>query len=271
LGIAAVALSVPAFRHLRPRYDDLRRDWKLIVFYGLLPIAGAQLCYFQAVQRLSVAVALLLEYSGIVMVVGWMWVRHQQKPSRVTSAGAATAVVGLALVLDLIGDHHLSLIGVVWGLAAAVGLATYFVVSASHGEGRLPSLVVAWGGLSVGAVAMILAGISGVIRLRAPHTDVVLAHTKVSWLVPLLGIGLVAAAFAYVAGIAAARTLGARLASFVGLAEVLFATVYAWLLLGQKLTATQLIGGLLVLAGIALVRMGETPGSETSGPNEGYP
>jgi len=76
--------------------------------------------------------------------------------------------------------------------------------------------------------------------------------------VPLLGIGLLAAAFAYVAGIAAARALGAQLASFVGLSEVLFATIYAWLLLGQRLTATQLGGGALAVVGIALVRIGES-------------
>jgi drug/metabolite transporter (DMT)-like permease len=258
LVIAALALSGPAVHQLRSRPGVLRRDWKTVVFYGLVPIAGCQLCYFQAVQHLSVAVALLLEYSGALIVVGWMWARHHQKPSPTTAAGGAAAVAGLVLVLDLIGDHHLSLAGVLWGLGAAVGLAVYFVVSAQHGEGRLPALVVAWGGLSVGAVAMVVAGSAGVVRLHAPRTTVVLAHTRVSWLVPLLGIGLLAAAFAYVAGIAAARALGARLASFVGLAEVLFATVYAWLLLGQKLTATQLAGGALVVIGIAVVRMGES-------------
>jgi drug/metabolite transporter (DMT)-like permease len=258
LVIAALALSGPALRQLRSRPGALRRSWKTVVFYGLVPIAGCQLCYFQAVQHLSVAVALLLEYSGTLMVVGWMWARHHQRPSRITAAGAAAAIAGLVLVLDLIGDHHLSSVGVLWGLGAAVGLAVYFVVSARHDEGRLPALAVAWGGLSVGAVATLVAGAAGVVRLRAPHTTVVLAHTRVSWLVPLLGIGLLAAAFAYVAGIAAARALGPRLASFVGLVEVLFATIYAWLLLGQKLTTTQLGGGALVVVGIALVRIGES-------------
>ena len=65
---------------------------------------------------------------------------------------------------------------------------------------------------------------------------------------------------AYVAGIAAARVLGARLASFVGLSEVLFAIVFAWLLLGQTPAPVQLVGGLLVLAGIGLVRLDELRG-----------
>jgi drug/metabolite transporter (DMT)-like permease len=80
----------------------------------------------------------------------------------------------------------------------------------------------------------------------------------VSWLVPVIGLSLVAAAVAYAAGIAATRLLGARVASFVGLTEVLFAVLIAWLLLGQAPGALQLVGGLVVLAGITLVRAGDS-------------
>lgn len=233
--------------------------------YGLLAVAGAQLCYFQAIEHLSVAVALLLEYSGTILVVGWIWIRHHQAPSRTSTAGAAMALVGLALVLDLIGSHHLDPVGILWGLGAAVGLAAYFVVSADADE-SLPPIVVAWGGLSVGATAMAVAVAVGVLPWRAPLGEVVLAHARVSWLVPVLAIGLAAAAFAYAAGIAAARLLGARLASFVGLAEVLFAAAYAWLLVGERLGWVQLGGGVLVAAGIALVRLGEPAPDEAAVP-----
>ena len=47
----------------------------------------------------------------------------------------------------------------------------------------------------------------------------------------------------YIAGIGAARRLGARLASFIGMAEVLFAILFAWLLLGQLPTPVQFLGG----------------------------
>jgi drug/metabolite transporter (DMT)-like permease len=55
----------------------------------------------------------------------------------------------------------------------------------------------------------------------------------------------------------AARSLGSKLASFVGLTEVLFAVLFAWLLLGQLPTVVQLIGGVLIVAGVALVRVDE--------------
>jgi drug/metabolite transporter (DMT)-like permease len=93
--------------------------------------------------------------------------------------------------------------------------------------------------------------------MSASTDDVDFAGHQVSWLVPVVGLSLVAAAIAYVAGIAATRILGSKLASFVGLTEVLFAVLFAWLLLGEVPTAMQLLGGMLILAGVALVRIDE--------------
>jgi drug/metabolite transporter (DMT)-like permease len=253
--IAAIVLTVPGLLALRGH--SLRgRALRSITVYGVVAVAGAQLCYFNAVQHLSVAVALLLEYSGILLVVLWMWARHSHRPRRLTLAGGATALAGLVLVLDLAGSHHLDIAGVLWGLGAAVGLATYFVL-ASATEDALPPLAVAWGGLVVGAVVLGLAAVVGALPIHATREPVTLAHTQMSWVVPVLGMALVAGAVAYVTGIEAARLLGAKVASFVGLTEVLFAVVFAWLLLGQRLDAVQLVGAVLVVGGIALVRIDE--------------
>ena len=253
---AALVLTLPALLQLRGHGRLLRRSGRTLLVYGIAAVAGAQLCFFMAVEHLSVAVALLLEYSGALLVVGYLWLRRGQRPGPLTVAGAAVAVAGLALVLELLGNAELDLVGVLWGLGAAVGLATYFVLSAERDD-VLPPLVVAWGGLAVGGAALALAGAAGVLPLAAPRTDVTLLDAQVSWLVPVLGLALVAAVVAYVTGIAGARLLGPKIASFVGLTEVLFAVVFAWVLLGQSLGAVQLAGGALVLAGIALVRLDE--------------
>ena len=259
---AAVILTLPALLALRGHGDRLRRGSKTLTAYGLVAVAGAQLCYFNAVQHLSVAVALLLEYSGTLLVVGWLWLRAGQRPRALTVLGAVLAVAGLALVLNLTGDRRLDPVGVLWGLGAAVGLAVYFVVSAGTDD-PLPPLAVAWGGLTVGGAALLVAGAVGLLPLAAPRTDVTLMGTTTSWLVPVLGLSVVAAVVAYLAGIAGARRLGPKVASFVGLTEVLFAVAFAWVLLGQVLTPVQLAGGLLVLAGIALVRLDELRAPES--------
>src|SRR4051812_8220123 len=151
--VAALVLTVPALLALRGHLDRLRRGAGTTLVYGVAAVAGAQLCYFNAVEHLSVAVALLLEYSGTLLVVGWLWLRHGHRPRRLTVLGAVVAVAGLALVLDLLGHASLDPVGVLWGMGAAVGLATYFVLS-SGTDDPLPPLVVAWGGLAVGAVVL---------------------------------------------------------------------------------------------------------------------
>ena len=254
--LAAFVLTLPALLQLRGRGELLRRSGRTLLVYGIAAVAGAQLCFFMAVEHLSVAVALLLEYSGALLVVGYLWLRRGQRPGLLTVCGAAVAVAGLALVLELLNQAELDLVGVLWGLGAAFGLGTYFVLSAETDD-VLPPLVIAWGGLAVGGAALTIAAAAGLLPLAAPRTDVTLLETQVSWLVPVLGLALVAAVIAYVTGIAGARLLGAKVASFVGLTEVLFAVVFAWVLLGQSLGTMQLIGGALVLAGIALVRVDE--------------
>jgi drug/metabolite transporter (DMT)-like permease len=256
IGIAALILTVPAVLQLRGRWALLRRNLSTVVGYGMFAVAVAQLCFFNAVEHLSVGVALLLEYSGTLLVVAWVWLRHGQQPRRLTVAGAALAIIGLVLVLDLTGAQHVDVVGILWGLAAATGLAVYFVVS-SHTGNPLPPIAMAWGGLSVGALVLLLAGAVGVLELDATTADADFGGHHVSWVLPVVGLSLVAAVIAYAAGIGAARRLGARLASFVGLAEVLFAVLFAWALLGQRPSALQAVGGAVVLAGIALVKADE--------------
>ena len=66
----------------------------------MLAIAAAQLGYFQAVSRMDVGIALLIEYLGIVLVVLWVWALTRQRPHRLTVVGIVLALLGLALVLD---------------------------------------------------------------------------------------------------------------------------------------------------------------------------
>ncbi|MGC2008856.1 EamA family transporter [Trebonia sp.] len=278
VSIAALVLTGPALVQLRGRWTLLRRwGWRTVA-YGCVGVAACQLGYFNAISRMPVGIALLIEYMGILLVVGWLWVRHGQRPRRLTIAGSAAAIGGLALMLDLSGPGGISPVGVLWALLAAVSMAVYFILSAwsgtqspdagptgtsssgapSSGTEALPPVVMTWGGMIVGAVVLAAAGVTGLAPLAASSADVTLLNHQVSWLVPILGLSVLAAAFAYVTGIAAARRLGAKLGSFVALAEVLFATAFAWVLLHQVPTTTQFLGGALILAGVVLVRLDES-------------
>jgi drug/metabolite transporter (DMT)-like permease len=257
IAVAALILTVPAVLRLRGQWDLLRRSAGRVAAYGLLAVAAVQWCYFNAVARIPVGVAVLLEFLGVVLVVGWLWLRHGQRPQRLTTAGGAVAIAGLVMVVNLAGSEGLNPAGVIWALGGAVGLAAFFVLSAGGEEEPLPLLVMTWAGMCVGAAVLAAMAGAGLLPLTASVADVHVLGHQVSWIVPVLGLSLVAAVISYITGIGAIRRLGARLASFVGLAEVLFAVLFAWLLLGQLPTPVQFLGGGFILAGVAMVRFGE--------------
>lgn len=254
VAIGALTLALPAALAMRGRWHLLRKGWPTMLLFGVIAVAGCQLAYFLAVERLSVAVALLLEYCGVILVVLWLWLRHGQRPKPLTIMGTAIAVAGLVLILDVFGAVQVDPLGVMWGLLAAAGLATYFVVSADSSP-DMPPLALAAGGLTIGTLALLLAGAVGLVQLQWNTSPVLLAGVMVPWWLDIAALGIVAASFAYLSGIAGTRRLGSKLASFVGLSEVLFAVLWAWLLLAEMPGTIQLIGGVLLLAGVAVVRL----------------
>ena len=122
--------------------------------------------------------------------------------------------------------------------------------------------MLAGGGLVVGGVAFAVLGVTGVLPMAFSTRAVELAGATLPWWAAVLELAVIAAATAYVAGIVATRVLGAKLASFVGLSEVMFAVLFAWVLLGELPRPVQLLGGLFILAGVVAVRTEQSAGPE---------
>ena len=256
LALASLVLLGPALRAVRNSpagWWTLRRHWRVIVAYGLVAVAGCQFFYFAAIERISVAVALLLEYTSPLILVMVLWISTRVRPGRLTLGGCAFAMLGLALLLNVFGGVHLDLLGVGLALLAAVGNACYFLISARNHQGLSP-LVLATGGLIVGSIALGLAGLVGLLPFAANTEPTVLAGHQTPFWLPILGLALVAAALAYVSGIVGTRYLGPQVASAFGLSEVLFAVLWAWLLIGQAPTVMQAIGGVVVLIGVGFIK-----------------
>ncbi|MDP5226827.1 MULTISPECIES: EamA family transporter [Arthrobacter] len=252
---AALILLVPALVTLRGKWHQVRDNWLTIVLFGLFGVAACQLFYFNAVQTLSVGVALLLEYLAPVMIVLWLWLVKRHAPRRLTITGTGVAVAGLLLVLDL-GGARVDPVGVLWGVAAAVCLVAYFFITARQND-QLPPLVLASGGMLVGTAALWAVVFSGVMPPRFVFTEAHLGGVAVPWWVSLAGLVVLSTVISYVTGIYAARALGSKVASFVSLTEVLFAVLWAWLMLGELPAPIQIAGGALIVVGVLLVRVDE--------------
>lgn len=257
IGIAALVLAIPTALELRGRWCLLRSNARIIALYSLFGVAGTQLFYFIAIEHLSVGVALLLEYLSPTLLVLLAWVTTRRAPSRLTMMGAVTALLGLVLVLNIFGAVKISTVGVVFGLGAAVCSATFFLVASEEPKGGLSPVALSGVGMALGVIPLALMGITGVLPMTATLDSVPLGGAKVSVFVPIIGLSVISAALAYVAGVSAARMLGSRVASFVALSEVLFAVLFAWLFVGELPLPIQLAGGALIVTGVVLVRLAE--------------
>lgn len=254
--VGGVALLPLGLMSLRGRAASLARGWRRMLLFGLVSVAVVQLGFFFAIQTLDVAVAILIEYLGIVMVVVWLWLRRGERPRALTIAGALLSILGLVFVLDVFGAGAVDPVGALWALLAGVGLASYFLISAETKDG-LPGLALATGGLLIGGVVLLVAGLTGLAPFSWNMVDVELAGRLVPWWVDVAALGLVAAALSYATGVQASIRLGSKLAGFVGLAEVLFTVLWAALLLGELPGSAQLLGGALILVGVILVKLDE--------------
>ncbi len=232
-----------------------------LLMYGVFAIAGVQVCFFNAIQHLSVGIALLLEYLALILVIGWVWVVRGTSPSAMTSGGAILAIIGALGVLDIFGPARVSWIGVAWGLAAAACLAVYFVISENTSEHLSPVLLAA-GGLGVATATIGVLGLLGVVPLVFSTAPAALAGSSISAATAVSALVLVSTIAAYLTGIAAISRLGPTLGSIVSLLEVLFAVVAAWLLLGESVSVIQYLGGIGIVCGLVLARLGQRKDSD---------
>lgn len=256
---AALVLLPVAVRHLGlPRRRPL-----LILAYGVFPMAGVQACYFAAVSRIPVSVALLIEYFGPVLMLAWVRFARRRPVARSAGVGAALCVAGLTGVVEIWQGVRFDGIGIALALGAAVCQACYFLLADTAGEPVEPTALIAWGALVGAAVVTVLARpwtlpwpvLAAPASLGPLHAP---AYAFVLWLV------LITTVVSYLTGVLAVRLLSPQIAGVVSYLEAIVATVLAWLLLGESLTVLQLAGGALVLVG-AFVAQRSAPAPDPAG------
>ncbi|MFD5600743.1 DMT family transporter [Leucobacter sp. NPDC058333] len=256
---AAIVLAGPTLVLLRGQWTRVWRAWKSILLFGVLAVAGCQLAFFLAVEYIPPSLALLIEFMGPVLLMMWLWARSRVSPGAITLVGAAIAVLGLVAVSfsgggDVVGGLHP--LGIAFALVAAVGNAAYYATSATttHGIAPLPFVGL---GLAVAAVMLIVACGTGALPFVATPGPVTIAGAQLSPVLAVAGMVLISTVMAYVLGVAAARRLGATVASFTGYSEPLFGIFWTILLLSVIPTGMQWLGAALIVAGVIAVKFGE--------------
>lgn len=261
---AAVVMLPLAVRHR----GLLRTRPALLAGFGLLAVAGVQACYFAAISRIPVGVALLVEYLAPALVLGWVRFVQRRPVTRAAALGVVLAVGGLACVVEVWAGLSFDLLGLLLALGAACCQVGYFVLSDQGGDAGDqapdPLGVIAYG-LLIGALVLTLVARPWGMDWSVLGGGANMNGTTVAAGYLLVWIVLIATVLAYVTGVLAVRRLSPQVAGVVACLEAVIATVLAWILLGEHLSAPQLVGGAVVLLG-AFIAQSSTPAKGSDGP-----
>ncbi|MEV0280346.1 EamA family transporter [Streptomyces sp. NPDC050610] len=261
-GSALVMLPL-AWRHRRL----VTRRPALLAGFGLLAVAGVQACYFAALSRIPVGVALLVEYLAPALVLGWVRFVRRQPVTRSAAIGVVLALGGLASVVEVWSGLTFDAAGLLLALGAAFCQVGYFILADHGGEGEDaadPVGVIAYG-MAVGALVLTVVArpwdmdfsvLAGRVELNGAAVP---AGLLLAWLV------LFATVIAYLAGVVSVRRLSPQVAGVVACLEAVIATVLAWVLLGEHLAAPQLVGGAVVLLGAFIAQVARPGASDDGG------
>ncbi|MYZ08450.1 EamA family transporter [Streptomyces sp. SID2999] len=261
---AALVMLPLAVRH---RALLLQRP-ALLAGFGLLAVAGVQACYFAALSRIPVGVALLIEYLAPALVLGWVRFVQRRPVTRAAALGVVLAAGGLACVVEVWSGLRFDALGLLLALGAACCQVGYFVLSDQGGDAgeRAPDPlgVIAYG-LLVGAAVLTLVARPWTMDRSVLTGTAHLDGTPVPALALLAWIVLVATVAAYVTGVLSVRRLSPQVAGVVACLEAVIATVLAWVLLGERLSLPQVAGGAVVLLG-AFIAQSSAPAKGVPGP-----
>ncbi|NMR20024.1 DMT family transporter [Cellulomonas fimi] len=252
---AAVILVTVALVVLRGRMRLRRHEIAAMAVLGVIGMAFVQWLYLVAISRLPVGLALLVEYTAPLLVALFArFVLGEQVRARVWWALGA-CLVGLALVAQVRAGVELDVIGLAAAGGAAIALATYYLLGERLVARRDPLSTQAWSLAFAGlfwlalqplwtfdaailaddvALPGALAGVT--LPLWALVAYVIVLGTVVPYTLVLIGLKIV----------------GAARAGLIGMIEPVAASVAAWLVLGEAMTAVQLVGAAVVLAGVGM-------------------
>lgn len=231
-----------------------RSDWPRLLVYGLIGLGLLQWLYFEAIARIPIGLAILIEFLAPLWVALWAkFVRGQVLKPTIWPALGIT-LTGLAIVAGA-GLEGLDPLGVISALAASVCFAVYFLVG-ERLVGAYEPFVVSFWGFAVAAVGWLLAA---AILEQVKFVWSVPATTPIAVGLAVVPIGLLllwvislGTVVPFAAETAAMRWVPATVVSVLAMLEPVGASVVGWWWFGQTWTWFQAFGAALVLTGITL-------------------
>jgi drug/metabolite transporter (DMT)-like permease len=232
-----------------------RNQIGFLALYGIAGFAGVQVFYFIAISRLPVGIGLLLEFTAPVLITLYVrFVRKEKVKSRMWIS-LILAISGLMLVAQIWKGLTLDGIGLIAGGLASISLAIYFLLG-EHGVGiRDTTSLTAWAFGFATAFWLIFQPIWTfpthlLFKRISLNGSFEIFHAPL-WLFVLVVI-LFGTVAPFVLVVGALRHTSPARTAMIGMLEPIFASIVAWWWIGESLTLFQIMGGVVVLTGIAL-------------------
>jgi len=223
-------------------------DKRLLIAAGLF-FAGDLAVWHWSIMLTSIANSTLLANLAPIFVTLAAWLLFRKQLSAKFLAGLATALTGMVVLIG--GDFTLSgkeLIGDALGVVTAMFYAGYQLTVTRLRSRVATSTIMAWSGLFTAIVLLPIALLSG---------ERMLPVTESGW-IKLIGLALISQVAGQSLIAYAMAHLPATFSSVGLLFQPVMAAVFAWILLGEAVSALQFVGGITVLIGIRIVHQAET-------------
>jgi drug/metabolite transporter (DMT)-like permease len=232
------------------------RQLVILAVLGVTGVALLQYSYAIAVSLLPVGIALLLEYTAVLMVALIAFFVFKERVKARLWVAIACVLVGLTVVAQ-IWAARLNPFGVLMALVAAVTLTIYFVVGERE-VGKSSPLGVAFWTMGFASIFWLIFGDwwkldPTILGTSVPLRGNLSALSVPLW-VPLIWNMLLGSFAPFFLSLLALKHLTATAAGIVASSEVVFAFAIAYLWLGEGLNPVQLAGAAVVLVGIILAQ-----------------
>jgi drug/metabolite transporter (DMT)-like permease len=235
-----------------------RRELLQCMLLGCAGIAGSNYFYYLALQKTTVATAIILQYLAPAFVLIYMLARRLQPASLQRLSGVTLAIIGSILAIGAVrwsatfpfmglktDDLRFNTIGVFAGLAAAVSFAFANIFARNLVEKNDRWRVFAY--------SMMGAGL-GWLLINPPWKIVAAHYTPAQWIF-LFAFAIVSMLIPYGFYFTGLQYLDATRAIVTSCLEPVFAILIAALALGELLGPVQIVGIVVTLTATVLIQV----------------
>lgn len=251
-GAFVILLLYVLFRR-RESLRTTRLELPWLAAYGVIGFAAVQVGYFIAIARMPISIALIIEFTAPIWIVLYIrFIRKLHVPSMMwLSLGLGFS--GLLLVGQVWRGLTLNGIGMIAAFIDAFALAAYFLLGEKLVAHRSTDTLTVWGlGFASLAWAVLTPLWSFPIHIFTQQINLqgIFKHYTLPGWALILWIIVMGTILPYVLVLGGLKHLSASTSSVIGMLEPVVAGVFAWWWLSEILTPIQLIGGVIVIAGI---------------------